>query len=385
MARGKGEGSIYKEASSGLWAATIEGGRGPNGKRKRHKVRAKTKSEVMRKIQRIRSEHESGIPIADQNQTLSAFLAFWIVNVLPGTVRDSTAAGYKYVLQRYVEPTLGSARLVKLTPEDVTMLLRRLEADGLSANTQRQVRSVLRRALTDAEKYGAVSRNVAALAGSPRNKKVDTSDAFSAADATRLLATAEGDRLGLAAVLGLTLGLRRGEILGLRWGDIDTEAQTIQIARTLKYQNGVGIVTEEPKTQAGVRELPILPIHHDAIRWHRLNQNHERLRATSPWPDEEYVHVTKFGGPIDPRNFLRWWQRLCEEAQVPPTRFHATRHTAATLMLDGGASLEQISKILGHSSIAVTGDIYARPSAESIRGAAAKGLALVSTADGFAR
>ena len=208
-------------------------------------------------------------------------------------------------------------------------------------------------------------------------------DRFSAEQALALLDAGRGDRFELAAVLGLTLGLRRGEILGLQWGDIDLEAETIGINRTLKYQSGIGLVTDEPKTNAGRRELPILRIHDEAIRRHRLNQNQERLRTKTSWPEEKFVFVNKFGGPVDPRNFVRWWHEVCERAGLPRTRFHETRHSAATLMLEDGASLEQISKILGHSSIAVTGDIYARPSAESIRGAAGRGLSRIAATDGY--
>ena len=112
----------------------------------------------------------------------------------------------------------------------------------------------------------------------------------------------------------------------------------------------------------------------EAIRWHRSNQNRERLAAATAWPEEGFLIVTKFGGPVDPRNLLRWWHALCESGGVPRRRFHATRHTAATLMLESGASINQISKVLGHSSIAITGDIYAKPSSESVRSAVQMGV-----------
>lgn len=370
MARGKGEGSVYKEASSGLWAGSIEVGRDANGKRKRKVVRAKTKREALDKLQAARNELTNGRPVRDQTRTLAAYIDWWQEKVLPGTVRDSTADGYRYMLRRYVVPRIGTVKLAKLGPADVLGLLRDLEADGYSVSTRQQVRAVLRRALSDAERYEMIGRNAAALVESPRKGRVDTSDAFTLDEAKQLLSAAKGDPLELVAQLALRLGLRRGEILGLKWEDIDLESRTLAVRRTLKRRSGVGLVLDSPKTEKGSRVLPLDASLCAALRKHRTGQAEDRLAAGPAWQGEGFVLMTPVGTPLDPRNLGRWWAALCETAGLEPRRFHATRHTAATLMRDNDVPLEVVSKMLGHASVAITGDIYAQPSAESLRSAA---------------
>ena len=298
------------------------------------------------------------------------YLDWWKEHVLPGTVRESTADGYRYILTRYVEPNLGSRRLAQLRPEDVLSLLRQLEAQGYAVRTRQQVRAVLRRALRDAERYDLVARNAAAVVDPPRERATKTTDAFSRREIVALLKAAKEDRLEALAHIALTLGLRRGECLGLRWTDIDFDSSTIHVRRTLKRRTGVGLVVDAPKTGAGLRALPLMPEVVRVLRSHRSSQAQERLAAGPAWQSGEYVFATSIGTPVDPRNLTRWWHSLCGRAGVPPRRFHAARHAAATVMRDAGVPLEVVSKILGHASVAITGDIYAKPSADSLRDAA---------------
>ena len=171
ITRGKGEGSVSKNEKTGLWTATIELGRTPSGTRRRKSIRAKTKREVLSKLAKERARIEAGSPVADSTQTVSSYLAWWASNVLPGTVRDSTADGYLFILRCYVEPHVGTKKLIDLGPEHVLAMLRKLEKDGLSDNTRRQARSVLRRALGDAVRYGILGRNVAAAVQAPPKRK----------------------------------------------------------------------------------------------------------------------------------------------------------------------------------------------------------------------
>lgn len=382
--RGKGEGSVFKDERSGLWTGTIELGRGADGRRKRKSVRAKTKSEALRKMAKVRAEVDAGLPVADRNQTVSGYLAWWSENVLPGTVRETTADGYRWVLRRYVEPHVGCRRLVELGPEHVLAMLRELEKEGLADNTRRQARSVLRRALGDAIRYDLVARNVAESVKAPPKNSSKSKEVFTIEETRRLIDEAQGQDIELAILIALTLGARRGEILGLKWKDIDVEEMTVDIQRTLKRRNHHGLVLDEPKTSAGRRKLPLTEGLVTSIRSHRRRQNEDRLVAGVAWQDEDFVFTTTVGTPTDPRNFERKWKNLCAKAGVPNYNFHTTRHTAATTMLNAGVPLESITKVLGHSSVATTADLYAKPSAETIRDAVALGSAMFTNCDSTA-
>ena len=375
--RGKGEGSVFKNEKTGLWTGTIELGRGPDGKRRRKYVRAKTKGETLRKMAKVRADIEAGNPVVDRTQTLSSYLKWWADNVLPGTVRDTTADGYRFTLRRYVEPHIGSKRLVDLGPEHVLAMLRALQKEGLSDNTCRQARSVLRRALGDAVRYEVLGRNVAASVKAPPKRTNKSKEVFTIDQVRSLLATVEGERIEVMIHIALTLGARRGEILGLKWDDIDLGQQTLEIRRTLKRRSHHGLVLAEPKTSAGKRKLPLTDELNESLRRHRSRQAADRLAAGEAWQDQDFVFTTTIGTPIEPRNFERHWKALCDEANVPGYNFHTTRHTAATTMLNAGVPLESITKILGHASVATTADLYAQPSADTIRDAVDRGAAAV--------
>lgn len=237
---------------------------------------------------------------------------------------------------------------------------------------------MLRRALSDAVRYDMIARNVAAAVAAPPKRKADAKVVFTIEEVRRLVQAARRERNGLSVQVLLTLGVRRGELLGLRWTDVDLDDQSVDIRRNLKRRNHHGIVFDEPKTSAGIRRLPLTDELVDEFRTHRRRQAAERLAAGEAWQDGDYVFTTTVGTPIDPRNFERYWKAICDKADVPAHNLHTTRHTAGTVMLNVGVPLESITKILGHSSVATTADLYAKPSADTIRDAVARGAEAIN-------
>jgi integrase len=245
--------------------------------------------------------------------------------------------------------------LAKLGPEHVVSMMRSLEAKGLSPSTVRTARTILRRGLTIAERYRRVSRNAAALTDAPRHAESKLDDALDADEAAKVLRAAEGDRLEALAVLVLAVGMRQGEALDLRWSDVNLDAGTMKVAGT--------------KTKASVRTVALPPFAIDALRRHRIAQLEERL-AAPVWGDLDLVFTTTIGTRIHRRNALRWWHQLTIGAGVGRRRFHASRHSAATLMLNNGVPLEVVSATLGHAGLAITADVYAKVRPELQRTAA---------------
>ena len=365
--RGPGEGSIYQEPNDGLWTASIELGRDPSGRRRRQKIRAKTKWELRKRMADALADRAKGRPPADSRRTVAAFVAWWEVNMLPGTVKEGTAGGYRWMLGKHIVPRIGTVPLMTLGPEHVVSMLREMELAELSPRSRRQARAILRRVLRDAERLGFVHRNAAVLVDAPRIERQTARDALTAHEARALISAAKGDRLSALADLVLTYGMRKGEALALTWDRIDFKARTITISGTMKRRKGGGFYVEMPKSHTSTRTLDLTPRVATALRKHRKLQAAERLAVGPAWQPGDWVFSSTVGSPLDDRNVTRWWHGLCDTAGIERHRFHSSRHSAATLMLDQGVPLEVISRILGHSSVAITGDVYARPSAEALR------------------
>lgn len=363
MTRRYGEGSIYQEAS-GHWCATLEvvGG---DGKRRRVARRAATKREALQKLRSVQADVDRNVPVPDQRRTTGEWLQWWLTEIVPGTVCDSTLDGYQNVVDAYLLPSLGSIPLAKLGPHDVQSMLRSLERRGLSGWTRRQARTVLSGALNKALRYELVTRNVAALVDNPR-VTARPDDTLSVQEARTLLGSVEGDRLAGMIQLLIWLGARRGEVLALRWSNVDLDAATLRIAGTLKRSKSIGLYVDPPKTKSSDRTVPLLDHLVSALTTHRADQEREREAAGELWQDTGFVFVTELGLPIDPRNALRWWHRQLKLAGIDPRPMHAARRTAVTLMAEAGIPIEVAANIVGHSTIRMTAEVYnqVRPRAQ---------------------
>jgi integrase len=339
--------------ADGRWEGRLELAR-ESGKRRRKAVYGRTRNEVVDKLRKQRAQLDSGLPLPDELAT-GDYLRSWAADVLPGTVKDSTVYGYKSVVEGNVIPYVGHVKLAKLAPTHVHRMMRKLEERGLAAQTRRTARMVLRRALSYAERWGVVVRNVAALIDSPRGSDPKRDDALDVNEVQALFGAARSHRLDALVKLAVMVGLRRGEVLGLRWEDVDLDAGTVSIHATLKRLPGRGLVLDRPKTERAARTVALPEICTRALSEHRRRQLEERLAAGSHWQNSGHVFTTPFGGPIDPDNLVkRDYHGITAAAGLGKLRFHALRHTAATLMLAEGVPLEVISRTFGHAGYAIT-------------------------------
>jgi integrase len=363
--RGAGEGSVYQRASDGLWIGTVDLGRGPDGKRRRRAVAARTKREALAKLDDARRLAAGGI-VPDAQATVASLIDSFLDGHHGRQLKPATLANYRTIADAYIVPYVGHIKAAKLTPEHLRRWLDALEDAGKSANTRRLARAVLRRSLALAERDGLVARNAAALVDGPRGVPTRLDDALTAEEARKVLQAAEGDRLEALVHVLLTLGLRRGEALALRWDGVDLKAKTIRVEGAFTRSRGKAVYST-PKTSTGARTIPLVGDLPAVLREHRRRQSAERLTAGELWRDGGWVFTTEIGTPLEPSNAYHWWQRLTERAGVGRRRMHAARHTAATLMLDRGVPLELVSAVLGHAGLAITADVYARPTADAKR------------------
>ena len=329
---------------------------------KRHLVSAKTPAEVARKAADARDRATRGMLPTNNTMTTKTFLEWWLDEVVPRDTKQSTAITYRHIIKGYVLPTIGTRPLVKLAPADVTKMLHALEARGLAPNTQRAARSVLRRALRRAQVEGLVTRNVAALADGVR---VPTPEGrtMTIEQARAFLAHVETDRLGAAYAVMLALGLRRGELLGLTWPDVDLDSArpVLRVTRTLQRLPD-GLTLSEPKTKGSRRVLDLPAAVVEALRAHDARQAEEQEHAGPEWValplGVDLVFRTEFGTAVDPANFKHRTHRLTKAAGIGVWGPHELRHSAASILLAMGLPLKTVSETLGHSSIRVTADVY---------------------------
>ncbi len=351
--RGQNEGSIYKR-KDGRWEAalTIPGTGG-----KRQRFYGETQREVREKLTAARRALDQGdLPIRER-QTVGQFLERWLTDVVKPGVRPRTHQSYAQLVRLHLKPALGHHQLTKLTPQHVQALLNAKLAAGLSPRTVQYLRAVLRRALGQALKWGLVARNVATLFDPPRSVRHENRP-LTADEARRFLAAARGDRLEALYAVAVALGLRQGEILGLRWPDIDLDAQVLTVRFAIQRVDGTWQLVE-PKTRRSQRAIAIPPLIIAQLRQHRARQLEERLLAGARWQDWDLVFPSTVGTPIDPRNLTKRYKALLQRAELPAIRFHDLRHSCASLLVAQGLHMRVVMETLGHSQIGLTMNTYA--------------------------
>ncbi len=252
----------------------------------------------------------------------------------------------------------------------VQRLYAALLADGVSAWAVADCHAILGRALKHAVRLELVARNVCEAVTPPRAPKREM-DVWDASQARRFLAIAGESAYGPIWMLTLTTGMRRGEILGLRWQDIDLHAGALQVRQTIG-RVGSALLAGTPKTPSSRRAITILPTVVDALRGHKASQNERRLAAGTAWTDNDLVFASEVGTPIQPSNLRRDFLALAARAGVPAIRIHDQRHTYATLGLGSGAPLRTISEAMGHADPAITMRTYAHVLPEHRRELAAR-------------
>lgn len=288
--------------------------------------------------------------------------------VVKPNVRSWTYAGYEVHVRLHLKPTLGRVPLDKLTPLQVKQLLNRKIADGMKPKSVRYIRGTLRTALNEAMRWGLIGRNPAALVDGPRVEHYEIQP-LTPEEARTFLNAMKGDRLQALYSVALTMGLRQGEALGLRWQDIDLEMGYLRVAKQLQRIDGKFELVE-PKTARSRRTVAMPATIVSALRDHRDTQRRERQIAGERWTDIGLVFTTPLGKPLDGTALTKEFHRHLERAGLPQRRFHDLRHSCATLLLVQGVSPRVVMDVLGHSQIALTMNTYSHVIPELRRQAA---------------
>jgi integrase len=353
--RANGEGTIVRRSDGRFHAAYYV--LNPEGSRQRRFVYGRTWEECHAKLIEMKAKTAQGVPLAVRSWTVESYLQYWLREVAGPRLRPSTMAGYEIVVRVHVTPAVGKKQLARLTPQDVRQLLSRKRDEGLSVRMVQYIHAVLRNALQNAVREELISRNVARLV------QVETPDyevgkGLTIAEAQRLLQAVRDTRWHSLYVLALLLGLRRGELLGLRWLDVDLDGGTLTVRHNLVRAGGE-LRMQAPKTRRSRRTLPLPPQVVAALRRQQVVQETERTAAGGSWADNGLVFATSLGTPMEPRNLTRHFYSVRDRANLPDVRFHDLRHTCLTLLLNLGTSPHIAQAIAGHSHVDVTMMIYA--------------------------
>jgi integrase len=348
--RANGEGSIYKR-SDGRWVATISLDRG-----RRKAFYGKTRQGVAGRLAAALKTHQDGLPVVGERQTVCNYLHSWLTSVEP-SLRARTFIRYEQYIRLHAIPYIGGLPLARLSPQHLQRLYAERLSAGLSPTTVAHLHAVLHKALGQAAKWGQVPRNVADLVTKPRMSAPEM-QTLTAEQARRLLDAASGDRLEALYVLALNTGMRQGEMLALKWRDIDLERGAIQVRASLQRIRGA-FVFSEPKTARSRRQIVVTESVTTTLKRHRSFQLEERLQAGGLWQDGDLVFADRYGQPIYATDLSRCaFYPLLERAGLPKVRFHDLRHTAATLLLAEGIHPKVVADMLGHATTAITLDLY---------------------------
>lgn len=359
-------GSI-RESGKGSWRIEISNGWGPSekdstkSKRKRvYRTVRGTKAEAMRELTRLLRELDTGVEIDPERMTVAEYFQRWLDHSRT-RVRPRTWARYESLIRVHVLPRIGSEHLSKIRPTHVQAVLDDMTGKGQSARSVVQCHRVIGAALRQAQRWQLIAINPAQAVQAPRPERPDLAIPTTT-DLATLMTAARGSVHETAIVTSVGTGLRRGELLALKWRDLDLDTARIHVVATLQRHPKVGGGFElklfEPKTQRARREVALPPFVVDTLRRQKASQAQRRLLLGAAWVDKGFVFDAGDGQPVDPDRLSAAFRRIAKAAGLPTTRLHDVRHGYATALLTEGVHPKIASEALGHSSVAFTLDTY---------------------------
>ncbi|HLC40657.1 MAG TPA: site-specific integrase [Methylomirabilota bacterium] len=358
--RRNGEGSLGQR-SDGRW----EGRLVINGRRR--SFFGKSEREVLDKLTDAKTARKANVPIPSEKLTVAAFLTQYLEEVARPGLRPRSFERYEGIVRLHILPSVGKLRLARLTPIDLQALYNAKRKE-LSERSAQHIHAVVRHALNVALKMGLTSRNVAQLVPAPPSYKPPKIRPLTTAQMRLFLDAVSGDRLEAMYLVVISTGLRMGEVIGLRWSELDWDARALRVSAALQWINGK-LTLVPPKSDSSNRTVALPDSLIAALRAHRARQAQERLLLGH---DNELnlVFTSTVGTPLNPQNVRRRFQLLLERADLPRQRFHDLRHFHASYLLARSVPARVVMDRLGHSQIKLTLETYSHVAAELQREAA---------------
>lgn len=389
--RSNGEGSISKRLD-GRYMGQVSIPNPITGKSKRETFYGKTQKEVLEKINEIKYQVQTGTFTAENDITVGNWILTWLREYKDNRIKKGTLTNYTNYVNSHIIPYLGNIKLQELRADQIQGFYNHLlkegrkkpsanKESGLSPTTIKRIHIIINSALKQALKNGIINKNPASAVTIPKQLKHEIQP-LSREEIQLFLETAKEDRLYAAFILECGTGLRRGELLGLKWQDIDLENKILQVNRSLVVQYDVNakdkgkkatyLEFETPKTEKSKRVISIPDNVVAELKTHRIRQKEEKLRIGKYYTDEDLVFCNIDGSRLHPVSFVSYFKNLLKKAGVRDVRFHDLRHSVATLLLEMNEHPKVVQELLGHSTITTTLDIYSHVNLEKKEQAAAK-------------
>lgn len=367
--RARGDGSVFYDASRGCWVGSVDIGRNPEtGRRVRRKVSAPTKTEAKAKLDELREEKRRTGTVGRRDVTVESVVRDRLASP-PRTVRSPITRRVHENHAARIIAELGKVKLVKLTPGQVERFLQQMAADGYAIKTIRDTRSLLAGAIRRAERDGLVGRNVALLADLPSGARKQ-SNAMSLGQVGQLLGSGLTPWQRAYVITGVMCGLRPGELLGLRWQDVDFAEKVIRVRHALTDADG-DLVLADLKTERSRRTLVMPAAAAAALRSLRTQQAAERLQLGSAYADQDIVFCRADGRPCRRQAAYKGFRRACKRAGIGEFQPRELRHTHVSVLSDHGVDMEVIADSVGHINSTVTRTVYRHQIADKVARAAA--------------
>ncbi len=350
-------GSIRKKNTKS-WEITIDLGRDDDGKRRRkYEYVTGTKAAAQRRLRELLTDLDKGLPIDAPKLNLGAFLDTWLIDYAETRTAPRTVDGYRGIIERYLKPNLGNVFLSKLTPQHVQRLHSNMREKQLSARTILHTHKILSQSLKHAVKWRLLIRNVCEAVDPPRPRRKEMK-AMDASDVQVFLEAIKDSPYRHLFFVMLYTGLRRGEVLGLRWCDVDTNKETISVNQSVIRLHNKGLMVTEPKTPYSRRLISLSPSVVTLLKGLRIRQMEQMEADSIEWDENGLVFANNDGGPLSPDTVTHAFAKIIKRTGLPHVRLHDLRHTHATLMLKQGVHPKIVSERLGHSSVTITMDTY---------------------------
>ncbi len=373
--RSRGDGSVFYDAARGCWVGSVDIGRDPvTSRRRRPKVSAPNKTECKDKLDELREELRRTGTVARRDTTVGQVVDDWTAN-LPPEIRSPNSVRCHLDAATRIKAGIGRTKIVRLSPSQVEGLLNGMVRDGYATSTISQTLSVLRRAIRRAQRDGKVGRNVAELVDCPRGTR-RVSRSMTVAQVEALL-SADLDAWWLAYLFtGIMAGLRPGELLGLRWEDVDTAALVIRVRKSVKIESGTGdrklrLVVADLKTERSRRTLRMPAAVALMLSALRREQAARKLRLGAGYQDHGLIFAREDGRPCWPGVVRNRFRQICQAAGLGDDWHpHEQRHTFVSILSDAGVDIDRIADAAGHINSNVTKTVYRHVLADQLADAA---------------
>ena len=335
-----------------------------NGKRKRPTVYGRTKREVMEKMNILKNQKQNGTYIDPSRLTVTQWIERWLEDYVKINLEQKSYEKMESLTRIHIIPGIGRTLIRKLTASHIQALYRdkinpKDDSRGLAASSVRQLHAVLHSAMDQAVKEGIIGRNVAE-ATRPPQQKVKEQKAWTREQVKTFLTAAESHKYYAAFVVVFGTGLRCGELLGMRWQDIDFKNRILTVCQSAVVTAKQGIVLKAPKTRKGTRTVILPDEAITALRCYKVEQAKTRLQWGEAYQKGyDLVFSSDDGSPMNQRSITYVFQQLIKKSGLPAIRFHDIRHTHATLLLQAGENVQVVSDRLGHENISTTLKTYA--------------------------